>query len=327
MEEDDSGTDTATQSTNQMIKQQQEVNNFVSPSLCLTSKRLIFLDRDGVINVDVGSPGVIDVEQLQLTTNAGLAIGQLKRLGYKVVIITNQSCVGKGLITNQYLQHIIFPKLQQLLLQQDTNAKWDAIYSCTSTTNIIDHRRKPSSGMIEEACNDFGISPQETIFIGDTISDMQAACSGHVPIRILVSTGYGTGIINNCGLSHHLVQSTEDTSASSSSSSLLSSSSPVDQTLLITKSLQPNYDSGDTTTTTTTTLSNRKESYKTLQSVMPFVYVSNLDSAVKWIVQNIPLPSNNEQFSTIKSNKSRQDAGQEKIQKDTRSHGSTKSHG
>ncbi len=54
--------------------------------------KLVMLDRDGVINEDVGASGVLDCSEFILTPNASHAIGTLKRLGCSVVVITNQSC-------------------------------------------------------------------------------------------------------------------------------------------------------------------------------------------------------------------------------------------
>jgi histidinol phosphatase-like enzyme len=68
--------------------------------------KLVLLDRDGVINEDVGPPGVICKSQFRLTYCAGKAIGSLKRCGCRVAIITNQSCVGKGLLAIEELNYI-----------------------------------------------------------------------------------------------------------------------------------------------------------------------------------------------------------------------------
>ena len=165
------------------------------------NNKLVLLDRDGVINEDVGSPGVTTVEQLRLTQNAGKAIGRLKRAGYPVALITNQSCVGKGLISHEYLMKDIMATLQKMVLEEDPDAYWDDIFVCTSTTDVVDKRRKPNPGMILEACKIFQVPPEEAVFVGDTISDMQAAVRAGVPMRILVSTGYGSGIMDDLGYS------------------------------------------------------------------------------------------------------------------------------
>ena len=157
--------------------------------------KLVLLDRDGVVNEDVGSPGVTCVRQLQLIPNAATAIGDLKRSGYNVALITNQSCVGKGLLSDFGLVEI-HNLLQDMLCDDDSDAILDDIYVCTATKDRNDPRMKPNPGMITEACNDFQISPENSIFIGDTLTDMQAALSGGVPTRVLVETGYGMGLMN-----------------------------------------------------------------------------------------------------------------------------------
>ncbi len=160
--------------------------------------RLALIDRDGVINVDVGPPGVIDANDLELTEGAGLALGKLRRGGYKTALITNQSCVGKGLVTEDDLSKI-HKRMQELVLSQDPDAKFDKVFYCTSTQDQNDYRSKPNPGMIEEAMELFGDGNAKKfdtiLFIGDTLTDLQAAASANVPTRILVETGYGHGIM------------------------------------------------------------------------------------------------------------------------------------
>mmetsp|Transcript_29252 Transcript_29252/g.32373 ORF Transcript_29252/g.32373 Transcript_29252/m.32373 type:complete len:226 (+) Transcript_29252:37-714(+) len=155
--------------------------------------KLVLIDRDGVLNEDVGSPGVISVSQFQLIGNAGTAIGKLRRRGSKVALITNQSCVGKGLISEQKLNEI-HKYMQDELLKQDEDAIINRIYFCTST-DFQNPMRKPAPGMILQAMNDFKIDPSECVMIGDTITDLQGAAAAKVPFRILVSTGYGSSVM------------------------------------------------------------------------------------------------------------------------------------
>lgn len=176
---------------------------------------LVLLDRDGVINEDVGSPGIISVSQLRLTPNAGRAIGRLKRYGCSVVMVTNQSSVGKGLLNLNEL-NTIQQRVQELLWEQDEDATFDRIYQCTS--DDPNHpRRKPNPGMVQEALQDFGRHigassssststiascdhRRRTYMVGDTSTDLQAAAaSGGVDYRILVSTGYGRTLMTRKG--------------------------------------------------------------------------------------------------------------------------------
>lgn len=156
---------------------------------------LICLDRDGVINEDVGAPGVVETEQFQLTPGAGKAIGKLKQLGCRVVVTTNQSSIGKKLLTPSGLNEI-HDKMRMLLLEQDGSAVIDHIYVCESISDS-DPRKKPNPGMILEACKDLGVNAADAVFVGDTLTDLQAATAAGIPIRILVSTGYGLGLMEN----------------------------------------------------------------------------------------------------------------------------------
>ena len=150
--------------------------------------KLVLLDRDGVVNVDVGSPGVLSTHQLLLTKNAGVAIGKLKRAGKRVVLVTNLSCVGKGLISQQDLEQI-HHQLQFMLHEQDADATLDQIYFCPGINVNDDARMKPKPGMLLEACRDAGLLPTDCVMVGDSVRDLQAATAAGVPLRILVSTG------------------------------------------------------------------------------------------------------------------------------------------
>jgi D-glycero-D-manno-heptose 1,7-bisphosphate phosphatase len=107
-------------------------SNSLSFSISKKLPKLFLIDRDGVINQDVGSPGVLSPSQLQLTPGAGIALGKIRRAGCKVAVITNQSCVGKGLISEQHLVSKIHGTLQDMLLLEDPDAVMDCILYCTS---------------------------------------------------------------------------------------------------------------------------------------------------------------------------------------------------
>lgn len=228
-----------------------------SLTLKMASTKLALIDRDGVINVDVGHPGVIDVSRLELTENAGVALGKLRRGGYKAVLITNQSCVGKGLITEDYLGKIHL-RMHQLLLEQDPDAKFDKLFYCTSTKEQNDHRSKPNPGMIEEAMEFFGgtkdASKFDTIlFIGDTLTDLQAAASASVSTRVLVETGYGYGIMRG------------------------QEAPSIDGSVMV-------VNSNESDIVDLTTIS---DSLSSKPSIFPLLYAKNFSSAVDWIVNTM----------------------------------------
>jgi len=152
--------------------------------------KLILLDRDGVVNEDVGSPGVTSPSQLRLTPGAASAIGRLRRRSCRVALITNQSCVGKGLLTEHGLDKI-HDTLRRMLLEDDEDAIFDGLYQCLSIKEDNDPRMKPGPGMILEALHDFGAEVDDSIFIGDNLTDLQAASAAGVDLKMLVSTTFG----------------------------------------------------------------------------------------------------------------------------------------
>jgi len=156
---------------------------------------LVLLDRDGVLNQDIGSPGVLQPSQLKLTHRAARAVGDLRRAGCDIALVTNQSCIGKGLINQAELDEV-HESLRRLLREGDEDALLGEIFCCTSLETSGDARRKPNPGMILEACRVHGVGISDCVFVGDTLGDLQAGASAEVPLRVLVETGYGLGVMN-----------------------------------------------------------------------------------------------------------------------------------
>ena len=181
---------------------------------------LWLLDRDGVINEDVGSPGVVDVDRFKVLPRVKDSLWTLRRKKRhaKIVVVTNQTCVGKELITEAYLTDIIHKKMNDELLLPERNGTeedtfFDAILYETTKASIPNRRRKPEPGMIQEALDMFP-PPDEhkVIFVGDSMTDMIAAGraeieSGRSITRVLVGTGYGSRVWNA------LVENEEDCDA------------------------------------------------------------------------------------------------------------------
>jgi D-glycero-D-manno-heptose 1,7-bisphosphate phosphatase len=159
---------------------------------------LVLLDRDGVINVDVGSPGVCSVENFRLINGAGESVAKLKRAGASVCVVTNQTSVGKGMLSTSGLNNI-HDRMRELLLYEGGNfAVVDDIFFATSATHLPCDRRKPAPGMLIEAMEAWNFCGEEKssriTMIGDSVTDMQAAAAAGVPNRIMVGTGHGRKI-------------------------------------------------------------------------------------------------------------------------------------
>jgi len=152
----------------------------------LKKYQLILLDRDGVINNEMGGP-VLSVADFKLLPGVGVAIKRLNQAGFKIAVVTNQACVGRGDLSREGLQKI-HDRMIQIVNQE--GAHIDCIYACTDREIKPNNRRKPAPGMLLEAMKGLGASPDQTIMVGDDLRDLQAAkaagCDG-----VLVRTGKG----------------------------------------------------------------------------------------------------------------------------------------
>lgn len=153
----------------------------------------IFLDRDGTINEEVdflSSP-----KDLRLIPGAADAIREANGLDAVVCVVTNQSGVARGLVTEAQLAEI-HAALRAELARHD--ARLDAIYYCPHhrTMGEPPYRkdcdcRKPLPGMVQSAAREFGIDPAQSFVIGDRFLDIGLA-NAVGATAILVRTGYGT---------------------------------------------------------------------------------------------------------------------------------------
>ena len=155
-------------------------------------KRAIFLDRDGTLNVDVGYLHKLD--DLELFPWTGDALRLLKRAGFMLVIVTNQSGIAQGLIAPGFVDECHVEMRRRLQL---AGADLDALYFCphhprgaVKELSVECRCRKPLPGMIEDAARDLGVDPTASWVVGDKWLDVQL---GHaVGARsVLVRTGWG----------------------------------------------------------------------------------------------------------------------------------------
>jgi len=151
--------------------------------------KFILLDRDGVINAD--RPGsVLSVDDFALLPDVDRAIGLLNRKGYRVLVITNQACVGRGELTLRELDRIHVKMRERL---SAGSAHVDAIFLCPHTDADDCDCRKPRPGLVKQAQLEFGFEPRQTWLVGDDRRDILAAlAAGCRPA--LVRTGKGKRI-------------------------------------------------------------------------------------------------------------------------------------
>jgi len=130
----------------------------------------VFLDRDGTLNYD---PGYLKVAaELKLLAGVGRALARLKGAGARLVVVTNQSGVGRGIVTLKDLE-AIHARLQGLLEQED--AALDAIYFCPHHPDDGCRCRKPNVGMVERAVSELQLDLRRSYLIGDHARDIQLA--------------------------------------------------------------------------------------------------------------------------------------------------------
>ena len=136
-------------------------------------RSLVLLDRDGVINEDVGSPGVCRVDDFRLVPGAAAAIARLNRAGATVCVVTNQTCVGKGLVTELELDGIHRRLRDALREEGGEDASIDRILVATTVSTVPCDRRKPNPGMVLEAMAATA-APGETCRPATPATDMAA---------------------------------------------------------------------------------------------------------------------------------------------------------
>ena len=149
----------------------------------MTLRRAVFFDRDGTLMEDTGYCG--DPSLVRLYPGVPTALAALKRAGFLVFVITNQSGIGRGLITEDQ-----YHAVQAEFLRQIGAHTIDASYYCSDAPGTPSSRRKPEPGMVLEAAADFGVDLPESYVIGDKAGDIE--CGRRAGTRtIQVLTGYG----------------------------------------------------------------------------------------------------------------------------------------
>ena len=145
--------------------------------------RAVFFDRDGTLMEEVHYCG--DPAQVRVYPGVSEALRQLKAAGLRVFIVTNQSGIGRGLITEAQ-----YHAVQEELLRQLGAGLIDASYFCPDRPDVPSTRRKPEPGMVLEAAAEFTIDLPRSYLVGDKAADIE--CGRRAGTRtMLVLTGYG----------------------------------------------------------------------------------------------------------------------------------------
>ena len=139
----------------------------------MNKSKSIFLDRDGVLNKNKDDY-VKNISELEIFPYILEPIKKLQSAGFKIIVITNQSAINRGLMTEKHLNEI-HEKIQSFLIPH--NAKIDSFYYCPHTPAENCSCRKPKTGLLLKAIDDFSIDVNSSWFIGDRDSDIQAGRS------------------------------------------------------------------------------------------------------------------------------------------------------
>lgn len=150
--------------------------------------KTIFLDRDGVINRNPPNWGYVRTwEEFDFIPNALNAIRDLTENGYRIVVITNQAGIGRGLFSEDNLKDIHSRMVAKIT---DAGGKIDAIYYCPHHPEAGCECRKPKPGMLIRAAHEHNIELPNAYLVGDSTTDIEAGQRVGAT-TFLVLTGHG----------------------------------------------------------------------------------------------------------------------------------------
>ena len=168
----------------------------------------MFLDRDGTVIEHVHY--LRDPAHVQLIPRAADAIRLLREAGYACVLVTNQSAIGRGLLTTEGFQQVHEELVRQL---RDCGAELDGMYFCPvvpveDAGTLAEHPdRKPEPGMLLRAAREMRLQLRGSWMVGDMLTDALAGRKAGCRGTILVKTGCEVASIQVDGIVDHVVES------------------------------------------------------------------------------------------------------------------------
>jgi D-glycero-D-manno-heptose 1,7-bisphosphate phosphatase len=160
--------------------------------------KVAFLDRDGVINKEINY--LHKICDFKYTYNCIAGLKRLNEVGYEIIIVTNQAGIAKGyytefdyqVLTNWYLSDIEKSGVRILDVfhcpHHPEGIVKDLSYHCNC--------RKPSSGMILEACDKYNIDLDNSLMIGDKATDLESALNAGINNVFLVKSGHELSLVD-----------------------------------------------------------------------------------------------------------------------------------
>lgn len=153
----------------------------------VTTLEAVFLDRDGVLNPHIPGGYLQSADDLVILPGVARAVRRINEIGLPVIVISNQQGVGKGLMTLAALMEI--EQRLNKALADEAGAFLARCYYSTELKSENSPRRKPEPGMLLEAAEDFGLTLSNTVFAGDSPTDIQAGHAAGVGRTILLLSG------------------------------------------------------------------------------------------------------------------------------------------
>lgn len=154
-------------------------------------RKVLFLDRDGVINIDHGY--VYQAEKFEFVQGVFDACKAFQQAGFDIVVVTNQSGIGRGYYTEQDFHKLTTWMIGEFAHQGITIL--DVMFCPHHPEKALPEYlktcdcRKPAPGMLLEAIDKHSIDPKMSIIVGDRISDIQVGINAGLAHKFLVRTG------------------------------------------------------------------------------------------------------------------------------------------
>lgn len=152
----------------------------------------VFLDRDGVL-IENRTEYVREWSQVLVYPKTYFSLKSIQKAGYKIVIVTNQSAIGRGLMTLE-TANAINQRLVDLI--RDNNAQVDGVYLCPHRPEDACDCRKPNPGMLIQAASELSLDLSRSWLVGDAWSDVLAGQAVNLRGEVLVKTGRGFDQLN-----------------------------------------------------------------------------------------------------------------------------------
>jgi D-glycero-D-manno-heptose 1,7-bisphosphate phosphatase len=157
--------------------------------------RAVFVDRDGVINEELGH--VDRPERFRLLPGAAQGLRLLRAAGWKLVVVTNQAGIARGLYTQADYERLT---AHMHAVLRDEGVTLDAVYHCPhhpsagqGALRLACACRKPAPGMLLRAATELGLSLGASVIVGDKRSDIEAGRAAGVGRCVLVRSGHPIG--------------------------------------------------------------------------------------------------------------------------------------